>query len=213
MSGQNSGNKHDLNNAGNVLGSMYNTNQYNSNYTEKKGMKFFWIMIIVITVASAVFLIIRPYPTINIVRADDAGITTYELKINVFGRYDFQNEKLFPYTDVDVSYMGLTGEYAQIAISAVSSDAYMIVSDSETLQELASELSFRGAVSYINVLRVDADVLLSNSMNGYFGIPVSADFKPSPFEEGEYIALVPVSNILTERQLDKVLRKLTSVYD
>jgi len=213
MSGQNSGNKHDLNNAGNVLGSMYNTNQYNSNYTEKKGMKFFWIMIIVITVASAVFLIIRPYPTINIVRADDAGITTYELKINVFGRYDFQNEKLFPYTDVDVSYMGLTGEYAQIAISAVSSDAYMIVSDSETLQELASELSFRGAVSYINVLRVDADVLLSNSMNGYFGIPVSADFKQSPFEEGEYIALVPVSNILTERQLDKVLRKLTSVYD
>ncbi len=39
MSGYDNRNKSDLNNAGNVLGSLYNTNQYSSGYKEKKGMK------------------------------------------------------------------------------------------------------------------------------------------------------------------------------
>lgn len=58
MSEEEKRNKNDLNNAGNVLGSQFNSNEYDPNYKEKKGTKGLFIGIIVVTVACAIFLII-----------------------------------------------------------------------------------------------------------------------------------------------------------
>lgn len=212
MSGQNSQNKSDLNNAGNVLGSLYNTNQYDSGYKEKKGMKFFWIMLAIVFVVTAVILMIKPYPALSIVRADNEGLTSYLVDINVFGVYDILDEKYYAYPQETTQYLGLEGKYAFIAMSANSKEADIIVATSDILGVISDNLSLKSASDYLNIVKADTDRMLQNVKNGYYGLPVSTEFKKISFNEGEYIALMPKYLLFTDRQIDKIIKDLTSVY-
>jgi hypothetical protein len=214
MSGQGNQNKHDLNNAGNVLGSMYNTGQYDPNQKEKKGMKFFWIMVVVVTLASGIFLLIKPYPTIDIVRADDDGIVYYMVDVNIFGKHSIDSQKTFGYSDnSNESYYGITGRNAQLARTAASVDADFIVADREDLEIISSKLSFEPAVLYVNTIKADSKSILSNTKNGSYGLPVSIDYKVIEFGDNEYIALLPGHSPFSDGQFRNVLKNMTAIYD
>jgi hypothetical protein len=213
MSGQNNRKNGDLNNAGNVMGSLFNTGQYNPDYKEKKGMKFFWIMLAIVFVTTAVILMIKPYPPLNIVRADEDGVTHYLVDINVFGAYDVLTERYFPYPQESMQYMGLEGKYAYIAATANSKEADMIVSTPEILGIISDAITLKNSTNYLNIVRVDTERLLENSKNGFYGMPASTEFNKISFNEGEYISLMPVITLFSDRQLDKIIKDLTSVYD
>lgn len=213
MSGQDNRNNHDLGNAGNVLGKVYNTNEYNPNYKEKKGMKFFVIMVIIVTVLSAIFLMIKPFPTLKLVQADEAGATFYLIDVNIFGKATVSGEKRYPYSSDNVNYLGLEGIYSQTAITANTKQADMIVANADIIDTLATNLTFENATSYLNIVKADTDRMLQNSNNGYYGLPVSTEFEEISFNEGEYLVFRPNHIALSDRQFDKIIKILTTIYD
>ena len=213
MSGDGNRNKGDLNNAGNVLGSMFNTNQYDPGYREKKGMKFFWIALAVVFVTTAIILMIKPYPNLDIVRADENGVTYYSVDINVFGKYEILSERFFPYSQEDLFYLGLEGRDAFIAMTANSKEADMLVSTADILGGISDRITLKNSAAYLNTNMVDTERLLENSKNGFYGMPVSTGFKVIRMNAGEYIALTPNIVMFTDAQLNKIIRDMTSVYD
>lgn len=213
MSQQNNQKNHNLNNAGNVLGSMYNTNQYSENYKEKKGMKFFVIMIIIITVASALILLIKPYPTLRLVQADQNGLTTYIFNIDVFGRYDIVTEKYYAHSTDSFTYMGLEGIEALTASTAASFNADFLVADKDILENIAAKLTLKNSTSYLNIIKADTDSMLENTLNSYYGLPASVEFEPIKFNNDQYIAVMPITITMTDRQMYNVLKKMSDVYD
>ncbi|MBN1624512.1 MAG: hypothetical protein JXN10_01390 [Clostridia bacterium] len=213
MSGQGDSRKGNLNNAGNVLGSLYNTGQYNPEYKEKKGMKFFWIMLVIVFVTAAVILLIKPYPPLNIVRADENGVTHYLVDINVFGAYEIVTDRYFPYPQESMQYLGLEFEYAFIAATANYKEADMIVSTPGILGIISDAITMKNSADYLNVVRADTDRMLKNSKNGFYGMPVSTEFNKISFKEGEYIALMPKITLFSDKQLEKIIKDMTSVYD
>ncbi len=180
---------------------------------EKKGMKFFWIAVAIIFVTATIIVSIRPYPNLGIIQAGDEGVAYYSVDINVFGAYNILDEKFFPYSREPVQYLGLEGKYAYIALTANSLDVDMIVSNPEILGVLSDNLTFKSSSEFLNTEKADLERMLQNTKNGFYGLPVSTNFDKISFNSDDYIVIMPKYLLFTDGQLNKIIKKLTTVYD
>lgn len=129
-------NEHNLENAGNTVGQLYNTSKYDSNYKRKKGMRFFTFMVILVFLGSVIFLMINPYSDIVIMYADNNKILVHEVKVNVLGNYKFKDSTVYDYEFVDFNYGKLKGKAAQLAMLIRLENVDLLFAEQETLLEL-----------------------------------------------------------------------------
>jgi len=143
-------NDHNFENAGNTIGQLYNTSKYDGNYNRKRGMRFFLVMFILISITSIVFLTIRTYPIIQILYLDDSEIVVHEIKTNTFGKSRISNEIIIEYDNGDTVFRNLTGKSAQAAELIGEYRPEIIVADEETLFQLTDEIYIKDIKWYVN---------------------------------------------------------------
>lgn len=170
-------NEHNLEHTGNTIGQLYNTSKYDNKYNRKKGMRFFTVMVILVFVASIIFLMINPYSDIVIMFADDSEITVHEIKINVLGNFKFKDTIEIEYVSDDLKFNNLKGKSAQLAVLIKSLEVDLIFSDIETLLVLGKNGYTQDHSQYTGnkhseiLLRHD---LFENDFDLLYGIKISS---------------------------------------
>lgn len=131
---------HNLENAGKTISQAFDTGKYQADYSRKRGMRFFLVMVILVVSVSIAFLLIKNYPVIQILYLDDSEIVVHEIKTNTFGKSRISDEVTIEYKDESFSYRNMTGKTAQSADIISEYRPEIIVADRETLFQLTDEV-------------------------------------------------------------------------
>ncbi|MDX1357897.1 MAG: hypothetical protein R3232_03605 [Clostridia bacterium] len=168
-------NKHNLENAGNVMGSMFNTNKFDENYNRKKGMRFFLVLIIIIVIASVVIVTAksRSFPGVTIIYAGDDKIAVHKVKTNSLGKSRLAEEIIIDYEYTGYEFEGLTGRAAQIGYVIKDYNAEMLVADPDVLTALHENRYFIKITHFLD--DYSEERLLGNEQN-WVGAYVRFDY-------------------------------------
>ncbi|MCK5757549.1 MAG: hypothetical protein KAH14_00540 [Clostridiales bacterium] len=141
---------HGLENAGTTIGQAFDTGKYNANYTRKKGMRFFLVMVIIFAIASIIFFTIKTYPIIQILYLDDNEIIVHEIKTNTFGKSRISDEIIIEYDIETPEYRNLIGKAAQAAKIISEYRPEIIAVDGLTLFQLTDEMLISDIKWYVS---------------------------------------------------------------
>jgi hypothetical protein len=212
--GENNSN-HNLEEAGNTLGKLYNVNKYDSSYGGKRGMKFFGWAVVVVFFASLLILMIRPYGDIGLVYADEEQIVVYELKINILGSYKVKEEHLIEYPENIAEYRYLTGKPAETARAIVKYEAEVAVCSDSIIRKLPASGLITNPKLF--VYSGDHDKILvydfEHNTDLMYGMPVNKGFRKVDLTEMEYLCFTGFAASIRERTAKKLVRDLTTLED
>lgn len=155
--------RHNLENAGNVIGQTFNTSKYEQDYSRKKGMRFFVVLIIIIVIVSAIILNLRKYPAVKIVYAGDSVIAVHYVKTNTLGKSRLADEEIIAYDYDDYSFDSMQGKTAQVAYVIKDNNAEFVVAEAEVLKDLADKRYLTEVTYFIE--DVAGDRLLTKEQN------------------------------------------------
>ena len=142
--------EHGLENAGTTIGQSFDTGKYNANYTRKKGMRFFLVLIVILALVSIIFFTIKTYPIIQVIYLDDNEIVVHEIKTNAFGKSRISDEIIIGYDTEVVGYRNLIGKAAQAAKVIREYRPEIIVADGLTLLQLTDEMLITDIKWYVS---------------------------------------------------------------
>jgi len=203
-------NDHNFENAGNTIGQLYNTSKYDSNYNRKKGMRFFLVVFILISITSIVFLTIRTYPIIQILYLDDSEIVVHEIKTNTFGKSRISNEIIIEYDNGDTVFRNLTEKAAQAAELISEYRPEIIAADEETLFQLTDEMYIKDIKWFINH-RFEEKWLIAEAVSIgaisdiAYGVQVNESRYYPWLSEEAYIGVVKTSEEYKDEELKSLL--------
>lgn len=127
---------HNLENAGEVLGTLYDTNKFDPNYSRKKGMRFFLVFIAVLFLTSIILVSLRSFPEIQIMYAADDNIVIQNIKTNTFGKSRVNTEVIVNYDYENYVFDMIKGKAAQIAFLVKKYEVELLVADTKVLEGL-----------------------------------------------------------------------------
>ncbi len=187
--------KHNLENAGNVMGQTFNTGKYDQNYSRKKGMRFFLVILILIVIISAIILNLRKYPAVTIVYAGDSEIAVHYVKTNTLGKSRLADEKIIAYNYNGYTYNSMEGKAAQIAFVIKENNAGFVVAEEVVLKELAKLKYLTEITYYIENISVDRLLTIEQNWVGtlvelHCGVKVLDNRYYDYIPDGSYVAVV-----------------------
>ncbi len=207
-------NNHDLDEAGKTLGKLYNVSSYDKEYGGKKGMKFFGWAVVVVFFVSLLLLNIKTHDDIELVYADDEGITVYELNIGFLGTYGIKAEHHIDYPPDTTVYRNIAGKPAEVARTVSEYEAEAVVGTEwilEALPETGLISSFKKFITPEEHSRMLIHEYDHDFPDLYYGMPINKGFRKIDFRNMEYIVFTGFAAKLQERTTIKLINDMTTL--